>query len=345
MKYFVGATILAQVLGTFLVNNYVKQQEVGTYNQKLQRIADIVNNSNTTWKAGIDKRFENQTEESVKNFFMRSEFMMTNELHASKAIKYTKEEHLEAPESFDSRSQWSGCSSIGESRDQSRCGSCWAFGAAEVMTDRLCIGSAQMHNNRVSAEDLLECCSGCGNGCNGGYPSAAFDYWKTTGVVTGGNYMDSSTCKPYAFPPCAHHTDSGSYEPCGTTHYDTPTCTKSCKNGDDYTKSKTYGLSSYTLFGEDDMKADISKNGPIEVAFTVYEDFLTYQSGVYQHKEGSALGGHAVKMIGYGEENGTKYWIIMNSWNESWGDFGSFKILRGSGECGIESSGSAGLPA
>jgi len=90
------------------------------------------------------------------------------------------------------------------------------------------------------------------------------------------------------------------------------------------------------------MMAEISTKGPIEVAFTVYEDFLAYKSGVYSHKTGSALGGHAVKAIGYGVENGAKYWIIANSWNESWGDNGYIKILRGNNECGIEGQGVAG---
>jgi len=45
-------------------------------------------------------------------------------------------------------------------------------------------------------------------------------------------------------------------------------------------------------------------NGPAEAAFTVYEDFLTYKSGVYKHTSGSALGGHAVKIMGWGNENG-----------------------------------------
>lgn len=83
-------------------------------------------------------------------------------------------------------------------------------------------------------------------------------------------------------------------------------------------------------------------NGPIEVSFSVYSDFETYTSGVYQHTSGSYLGGHAVKMLGWGVENGTPYWLIANSWNPSWGDKGYFKIIRGQDECGIESSAVAG---
>ena len=45
-------------------------------------------------------------------------------------------------------------------------------------------------------------------------------------------------------------------------------------------------------------------NGPVEATFTVYMDFLTYKSGIYQHTSGAALGDHAIKIIGWGVENG-----------------------------------------
>ena len=51
---------------------------------------------------------------------------------------------------------------------------------------------------------------------------------------------------------------------------------------------------------------------------------------------GNALGGHAILIVGWGEENGTPYWLVKNSWNSEWGDRGFFKILRGSDESGIE---------
>ena len=44
--------------------------------------------------------------------------------------------------------------------------------------------------------------------------------------------------------------------------------------------------------------------------------------GVYQHVGGKKIGGHAVKMLGWGTENGTNYWLIANSWNSDWGDNG-----------------------
>ena len=41
----------------------------------------------------------------------------------------------------------------------------------------------------------------------------------------------------------------------------------------------------------------------------VFNDFPTYKSGVYQRTPGATpLGGHAVKIIGYGVEGGLPYW-------------------------------------
>ena len=63
-------------------------------------------------------------------------------------------------------------------------------------------------------------------------------------------------------------------------------------------------------------------NGPVEVAFTVYSDFEQYTGGVYQHVSGDELGGHAVKILGWGVDNTTgspvPYWLVANSWNNDW---------------------------
>jgi len=72
---------------------------------------------------------------------------------------------------------------------------------------------------------------------------------------------------------------------------------------------------------------DLYEYGSVTAAFTVYEDFVSYKSGVYEHKTGRALGGHAIKIVGYGVEDGTDYWLVMNSWNDSWGDGLKVKVV------------------
>jgi len=89
---------------------------------------------------------------------------------------------------------------------------------------------------------------------------------------------------------------------------------------------------------------ELFQHGSVEVSFSVFEDFLNYKTGVYQHVDGKMLGGHAVKMIGWGVEDGVKYWTLVNSWNEGWGEKGIFRILRGKNHCGIEGGVVAGLP-
>ncbi|VDM84513.1 unnamed protein product [Strongylus vulgaris] len=71
---------------------------------------------------------------------------------------------------------------------------------------------------------------------------------------------------------------------------------------------------------------------------------IGYAFHQYSHSAGESQGGHAVKIIGWGVENGVKYWLISNSWNTDWGENGLFRILRGSNECDIEKFVVAGLP-
>jgi cathepsin B len=93
-----------------------------------------------------------------------------------------------------------------------------------------------------------------------------------------------------------------------------------------------------------EIQTEIITSGPVTASFTVYEDFLTYKSGVYHHISGTKLGSHSVKIIGWGEESGVSYWLVANSWNEDWGNNGFFKIKRGNDECGIEKEVVAGIP-
>lgn len=64
----------------------------------------------------------------------------------------------------------------------------------------------------------------------------------------------------------------------------------------------------------------------METGFTVYSDFFNYKSGVYSHVSGGVAGGHAVKILGWGIDNGVNYWLCANSWGPLWGESGFFRI-------------------
>ena len=309
----------------------------------------------TTWKAAVPIRFQNATIAEVKK--QLGTIMPGEENYYAPEEEKTlfKTETTAIPDSFDARDAWPQCASVvGRVRDQSNCGSCWAFGSTEAFNDRYCIKTGDA-SHVFSPYDTLGCCSGisCGfsMGCNGGQPSGAWKYFVNHGVPTGGDWADvgtGSTCKPYAMKSCAHHVDpvpAGMVSCTEVETYKTPSCTATCDEsayGTAYSKDLYKASSSYSVKGVSNMQKELMEQGTLSVAFSVYEDFESYSSGIYQHVTGKYLGGHAIKMIGWGEEGGVPYWTCVNSWNDSWGEKGTFRILRGSDECGIEGSVVAG---
>jgi cathepsin B len=276
-------------------------------------IREINADPTSTWTAGVNAVFKDMTLAEVKKQLLgaRAINMIQGNLPAPRG-KYAP---TALPTAFDARTQWPTC--IHPIRNQAQCGSCWAFAASEVLSDRFCIAS-QGQTNVVLSPQYLVSCDSSDYGCDGGYLANSWQFLQQTGIPT-----DS----------CYSYTSGGG---------DSGECKTTC---DDGSAIKTYKAATVvTPATVDDIATEIMTNGPVEVAFSVYRDFLSYTSGVYSHKTGGLLGGHAVKAIGWGVSNGTPYWIIANSWGASWGQAGTFWIKKGSNECGIESNVIAGSP-
>ena len=289
---------------------------------------------NTPWKADLHagSRIEGITREQAKA-------MMGVKSRVKKLPRrvFTAEERAMAiPSSFDAKDKWPQCPTITHIRDQSACGSCWAVAAAEAISDRYCT-LANITDRLISAANIMECCWWCGSGCQGGDPSSAWSDWTITGFT-------SDECQPYPFAKCEHHIPSSHYPQCPSSAYPTPSCSTTCTSNSTSSYRLYKGKTSYSLSGVEDFQREIMTNGPIEVAFDVYKDLLSYRSGVYVQHSQDYLGGHAVKMVGWGTLNGMDYWKIANSWNRDWGMDGYFLIERGVDMCGIEDSGVAGSP-
>jgi len=101
------------------------------------------------------------------------------------AVPTDKATYNTTPASFDPRTdKFSKC--IHPIRDQQQCGSCWAFGATEALSDRFCINGKDLI---LAPQDPVSCDSN-NYGCDGGYLNYVWQYFTNTGVVT-------EACWPY----------------------------------------------------------------------------------------------------------------------------------------------------
>lgn len=113
-----------------------------------------------------------------------------------------------------------------------------------------------------------------------GFPGAAWSYWVRKGIVSGGQYGSKQGCRPYEISPCEHHVN-GTRGPCSEGGK-TPKCEKTCEEGYtvEYAKDKHFGKTHYSIAkNQDHIRQEIFENGPVEGAFSVYEDLLSYKEG------------------------------------------------------------------
>jgi cathepsin B len=155
-----------------------------------------------------------------------------------------------------------------------------------------------------SPEDMVSCDTN-NYGCQGGYMDMAWEYLDQSGIVT-------DACFPYT-------AGSGN----------APACATKCVDGTQFKRVSCVDGSIRQSKSAASIASEIFNHGPVEAAFTVYQDFFSYSSGIYHHVSGGVAGGHAIKLLGFGEENGETYWLAANSWGASWGMKGFFKIRQG----------------
>ncbi|CDW52255.1 CathepsinC exc and Peptidase C1 domain containing protein [Trichuris trichiura] len=296
---------------------------------------DAVNRAQSKWVATAYKEWETESfEDMIRKAGARKASKQEQKFNFQYFCSWPKPPPSSAetkriaaalPEHFDWRNV-SGVNYVSDVRDQHRCGSCYIFASVAVLESRYRILTQNEEKPTFSPQDVLNC-SPYAQGCDGGFPFLiAGKHAEDFGMVT-------ESCEPYT----AHQFP--------------------CRNNRDVTPCERYYATNYQYVGgyygasnEDLIKLAVYHNGPVAVGIQVYPDFYAYRSGIYHHVKDamnfntSPYGwnpfvavDHAVTVVGYGVERGTKYWIVKNSWGKYWGENGYVKILRGTNECGIES--------
>eukprot|EP01022_Parablepharisma_sp_SALTPOND_P020597 TRINITY_DN37_c0_g1_i2.p1 TRINITY_DN37_c0_g1~~TRINITY_DN37_c0_g1_i2.p1 ORF type:complete len:332 (-),score=-6.24 TRINITY_DN37_c0_g1_i2:37-1032(-) len=196
---------------------------------------------------------------------------------------------------------WTNSRCTHEIRNQGKCGSCWAFATAGVVSDRCCMQS--MDFGWLSPQELISC-DNQNSGCLGGLASTALQYVHDNGLVP-------EFCYPYKAKK--------------------EECPKRCSWL--FTSPKFWNLfhvckceNLVDCSGWTGMRGCL-KNGPIAVRMKVYDDFGAYKKGIYcRGRYSKFLAGHAIKCVGYGTSP-IPYLKCANSWGTKWGMDGYFKIM------------------
>ncbi|XP_023937157.1 uncharacterized peptidase C1-like protein F26E4.3 [Bicyclus anynana] len=275
-----------------------------------------VNSGRSTWRATNYTQFYGK---KLKDglIYKLGTFKFSNEVEA---ISVPSKGDRIYPTHFDATEAWPGF--ISPVVDQEWCGSDWAITVATVASDRFAIQSNGAEKVVLSPQVQLSC-NQEQKGCAGGYIDIAWNFARLFGLV-------DKECLPYKanVTKCKYN-------------YRGDLLSDGCRpvvsgRTSRYRVGPLYRIKNVPT----DIMYEIMNSGPVHAIMTVYQDFFHYRDGIYRRSRYGnehMSGLHSVRIIGWGEDRGDKYWKVANSWGCDWGENGYFRIERGHDQVGIES--------
>lgn len=293
-------------------NNIKLSKEEYEYREKifLKEYTRVImhNEKNLPWKEKLN-HMSHLTNEEKKDFLgLNKAFTQQNHKNYLNNYHYTNT----IPKSVD----WRQKGVVSSVKDQGHCGSCWAFASTATIESHVAINTGKLFD--LSPQQIASCtpnpnnCGGSGN-CEGATSELAFDY-----VANSNGLLEE-------------------YQYSYTSYYGVESTCNIPEGG--VPKAKIDGYNKLPSNNYQALLYAVATHGPIAISVDA-SNWHAYSSGIFNGcNQANPDINHAVVLVGYGEENGQKYWLVRNSWSASWGENGYIRLYRSDDEddnCGID---------
>jgi cathepsin L len=230
---------------------------------------------------------------------------------------------------------WDDLETFAYTKNQGNCGSCWAIASETVLEAHHEIYNKQ--HRIFSTQQIVECtpnprhCGGDG-GCQGATAELAMEWILVNGLANASEVPYKATDGA-----CTRSNTSAAVKPL-FLGMSAPAASQG---------GAAFGMTGWSTLPKNQyepLKRALALTGPVAVSVAA-DQWFSYDFGIFNGCGKDAVISHAVVAIGYGEEAGTKYWAIQNSWGDDWGEEGNIRLERheDGGYCGMNNDPQKGV--